>query len=119
MKKKLYLLAAFMALNVAAQSTLETPGEIALNPIASAHTRPHKDVLKKASISLHMDAKKETLKVRSTLPVNELSINNLYGKKLIRKTNSTKIKLSSLTRGVYELEVRLEGTIFRRRIILE
>jgi len=82
-------------------------------------TEPHKDAPRKASISLKLDIKKEVLKIRSTLPINEVSINDLFGKKLIQIRNRNEVKLSSLARGVYELEVKLEGTTLRKRIILQ
>lgn len=117
MKKKLCVLAAFIVLNVAAQSSLDFQSD--LNDPSFAYTELQKNTVRKAAISLQIDLKKEVLKVRSTMPINELSINNLYGKNLIRRTHSNKVKLSSLPRGVYELEVKLTGTTFRKRIILE
>ena len=117
MKKELFLLAAFIALNVAAQPSIDTSNDF--SSLSYAYAKSRDVATASASISLQIDTKKDILKIRSTLPVNELSINNLYGKKLISKRNSSKVKLSSLPRGVYELEVRLEGTTFHKRIILE
>ena len=66
MKEKLFLLAAFIALNVAAQSSLASTGDLytAYTPVKTS-----KIATKKASISLQIDVKKEILKVRSTHPV--------------------------------------------------
>lgn len=117
MKKRLFLLAAFIALNVAAQSPLDSSSDH--NVSSYAYTNATDETPRKASIRLQVDTKKEVLKVRSTRPISELSINNLYGKRLIRKRNSNTLKLSSLPRGVYELEVKLKGDTFRKRILLQ
>ncbi|NNC69609.1 MAG: T9SS type A sorting domain-containing protein [Flavobacteriaceae bacterium] len=119
MKKKFCLLAAFIVINVAAQHTIESQRASDLNATLYAYTEPVKESPSKVSISLQIDSKNEVLKVRSTLPIKALSINNLFGKKLIHKTNTNSLKVSLLPRGVYEIEVKLEGNTFRKRIILQ
>ena len=116
MKKKLYLLAMFIALNVAAQSSLDTSNDL---NVPFAFTEHIEKIPANPAISLHVDAKKEIIKVQASAPISELIIKDLYGRKLIRKKRTGKIKLSSLPRGVYELEVNLKGATVRKRIILE
>ena len=118
MKKKLSLLATFIVINVAAQPNFDVRSSSDVSADLFAYTEPVTEA-RKASISVQIDSKNEILKIRSTLPVKALSINNLYGKKLIYKANTNSVKVSLLPRGVYELEVKLEGTTFRKRIILQ
>ncbi len=112
MKKKLYLLTMFVVMNVAASSNFNHASlddfSIDLN----------KDTPSKTTISVEIDSKKEVLKVKTTSPIIALSINDLYGRRLLYRKRGNTIKLAVLPRGVYELEVKVTGTTYRKRIIL-
>ena len=110
MKKSIFLLAVLTTLNVVAQSSNVSQGELAY--------KEHK-TRAIASMQVQLDTGKDLLKVRANLPILEIAINDLYDKTLIRKKNSNSLKLAKLSRGVYTLVVRLEGTTFRKRIILQ
>ena len=110
MKKSIFMLAAFVVLNVAAQTS---------DPPATklAFAKQRAPVM--ASMQVQLNTDKDQLKIRANLPILEIAVEDLYQKTLIRKKNSNTIKLTSLSRGVYTLVVRLEGTTFRKRILLE
>ena len=110
MKKSIFLLAAFMALNVAGQTSDLSSTELVYKE------QPVRAI---ASMQVQLDPTKDLLKIRANLPVLEIAIKDLYHKTLIHKKNATTLKLSTLSRGVYTLVVRLEGTTFHKRIILE
>lgn len=112
MKKKLFLLAAFMALNVAAQNLPKSSIDWVYQNLPAHNYMP------KASMQVKLDSEKELLKIRASLPITEIIIEDLNNNILIRRKNTNSIRLSELTRGVYTLVVHLEGTRFRKRIIL-
>ena len=125
MKKKLYLFVVFIALSLNAQNiTSGISDNIAFvsKDYASIHkTNPHKEIMlvpSRVLVSISIDVKKETLQVSSTHFVQEISINNLHGKKLIQKSNTNSISLSQLPRGVYILNVKSSNSIFSKKIIL-
>ncbi len=110
MKKSIFLLVAFMVLNVAAQSSDSPPVELAFKE------RPTRTM---ATMQVQLDTNKDVLLIRANLPIVEIAVKDLFDKTLIRKKNANTLKLATLSRGVYTLEVRLEGTTFRKRIILQ
>ncbi len=112
MKEKLYLLAMFMAINVAAAANSNC------SSVFYFSTSAHKNLPSKTAISVEIDSKKEVLKVKTTSPIIALSINDLYGRRLLYRKRGNTIKLAVLPRGVYELEVKVTGTTYRKRIIL-
>jgi len=121
MKKKLYLLVVFIVINTTAQNSLKSnfANDIAFN---LSDTRPPKEASRKTSkvvVSVHVNVKKETLIIRSTHHIEELSIKNLQGKKLIQQKNQNTIGLTNLTRGVYILEIKTQETIISKKIILQ
>ena len=112
MKKKLYLLAIFMAMNVAASANFNC------SSLFYFSTGLHKNLPSKTAISVEIDAKNELLKVKAVEPIIELSINDLYGRRLLHRKQANTIKLAVLPRGVYELEVKVTDRTYRKRIIL-
>ncbi len=109
MKKSIFLLVVLMTLNVVAQSS-------DVSPVALTYKEHKTRAI--ASMQVQLDTSKDLLKVRANLPILEIAVNDLYDKTLIRKKNSNSLRLAKLSRGVYTLVVRLEGTTFRKRIIL-
>ncbi len=126
MKKKLYLLVVFIALGLNAQkNTSEVSDDVAFigKDYPSIYkTKSNKEAILVSSrvlVSVSINVKEETLQVRSTHLVQEISINNLQGKKLIQKINTNNISLSQLPRGVYILKVKSSNSIFSKKIILQ
>ena len=127
MKKKLYLLVVFIVIGISAQ-TFDASNvvnrEVSNNQhyVNLGNTEPHKDVTKtttKVLVQISINVNKETLHVRSTHAVEELSINNLHGTILIQKRDTNSIGLVSLPRGVYILNVKAANSNFSKKIILQ
>ena len=126
MKEKLYLLVVFIALGLNAQNNTSDFSDnvtfVGKDYTSINKTKSYKEAAPVASrvlVSISVNVKKEILQVRSTHFVQEVSISNLHGKKLIQRANTNSISLSQLPRGVYILNVKAANSNFSKKIILQ
>ncbi|SFZ93432.1 Por secretion system C-terminal sorting domain-containing protein [Flaviramulus basaltis] len=72
-----------------------------------------------ANINVYPNPTLETIYIKSSIPISELSIFDLLGKEMVKNKNSQQINLSGLSRGIYILQVKANNKVTSKKIILQ